>query len=482
MSNTFIKTIDNSSVLENAISLALQPYATMTYVTSYVSASLQGLATSSSVASSIITSLIPYAKSADVNTAINTAIQPLATTSSVSYSITNSLIPYSTTTLMNTAITASSLLPLANTWTGKNTFNTDVKLNSNLEVQLPGGNYSYTLDLGGFTTNETIYLWDDPLRIIIPVSSAVFGRTYRVITVQVLSTDNSVSNTPPPSLYNDAYSFANLRTGGVYLGAYDPITNNTKYGLLTIYNTDVNSGAYSPYNYKIWNIPFTMGYLPITLYLHTMEYSSDVSPFVRESKTGTDGTPYQPASFYAKITIKPQGVNTITAYELSYLKGATSNIQSQINGLFTATNTWTGNNIFRGVFNSIQSADTILPVSFSTTPSFSMTTGMVYNLVTTSTALTSLTLTNIPTTPQQTYVFTFLLQPTQFNAPWYLKPPTNFINITPIGASTISVPVYGISGVVFPSSYAYILQTITVVNTSTTTSPTFVSFLSVSAY
>ena len=157
-------------------------------------------------------------------------------------------------------------------------------------------------------------------------------------------------------------------------------------------------------------------------------------------------------------------------------------ITSATTNLLATTNIWTSSNVFRGLFISTQSADTILPVSFSSTPSFSMTTGMVYNLSTNTTPLTSLTLTNIPTTPQQTYVFTFVLLPSTVSSPLYLKPPTNFINITPEGSSTVSVPLYGISSVVFPSSYTYILQTITVINTSTTTSPTFIAFLSVSAY
>jgi hypothetical protein len=57
-----------------------------------------------------------------------------------------------------------------------------------------------------------------------------------------------------------------------------------------------------------------------------------------------------------------------------------------------------------------------------------MTTGMVYNLTTSSTAITSLGFTNIPTTPQQTYVFNFVLNPSTANSAWWLKPPTAFIN------------------------------------------------------
>ena len=112
-----------------------------------------------------------------------------------------------------------------------------------------------------------------------------------------------------------------------------------------------------------------------------------------------------------------------------------------------------------------------------------MTTGMVYNLSTTSTAMTSLGFTNIPTTPQQTYVFTFVLLPSTVSSAWYLKPPTNFLSITAVGGTiNTAVPLYGISNVVLPSAYTYMLQQITIVNTSTTTTPSFIEFLSVSGY
>ena len=111
-----------------------------------------------------------------------------------------------------------------------------------------------------------------------------------------------------------------------------------------------------------------------------------------------------------------------------------------------------------------------------------MTTGMVYNLATTSTALTSLTLTAIPTTPQQTYVFTFICLPAITSNAWYLKPPSNNISVTPIGLGTLTVPLYGLSSVALPTAYTYILQTITLINNSTTTTPSFIGFVSVSGY
>jgi hypothetical protein len=492
--NTFIKTIDNSSLLQNALNLALQPYATMTYVSTYVSTSIQGLATSNSVNSSIANALVPFSNTITMNTAIASAIAPLQTSTSVNLSIanallpfsntiamnsaiSNALVPYSNTITINSAITASSLLPKTNIWTGvSNTFNNGIKLNSNLDVQLSGGTYSYTLELGVFPTNETIYLWDDPARSIIPVSSGIIGRTYRILT----------NLAPTNTLYSDAFNSSQLRTGGVYLDPYDSITNNTKYGLLTIRVADVLVGNFSNYDYKAWNIPFVLGTSPITIYLHTVGYPSSVNPFTQESVTGNTAIPYQPLTNYAKVTIKPPGQISLSPTEISYLKGTTSNIQSQIGNvatnLLSATNIWSGSNIFTGIFNSVQSADSLSMASFNTTPTFSITQGMVYVMTTTSTAITSLSLTNIPITPLQTYVFTFLCQPSTPNSPWYLKPPTNFMNITAVGRGTSIVPINGISSIVFPSTYVYILQTITVLNISTSSTPNFVALFSATAY
>ena len=141
------------------------------------------------------------------------------------------------------------------------------------------------------------------------------------------------------------------------------------------------------------------------------------------------------------------------------------------------------NNTLTGVFTTIQTSDLLVAGTFSATPSFSMLNGMVYNLTSNSTALSSLGFTNIPTTPQQTYVFSFIILPSTASSAWYLKPPTNYISVTAIGGSTnTAVPLYGISNVTFGSSYTYIMQQITIVNSSLTSTPSFIAFLSASAY
>jgi hypothetical protein len=136
-----------------------------------------------------------------------------------------------------------------------------------------------------------------------------------------------------------------------------------------------------------------------------------------------------------------------------------------------------------GIFSAIQTIDPMITVLFTSTPSFNMVSGMVINLATTSTAISSLGFTNIPITPQTTSIFTFILKPSTASSAYYLKPPTNFISITPIGGViNTSVPLYGISNVSLPVSYTYLLQNVTIVNTSTTTTPNYIAFTGVTGY
>jgi hypothetical protein len=136
-----------------------------------------------------------------------------------------------------------------------------------------------------------------------------------------------------------------------------------------------------------------------------------------------------------------------------------------------------------GVFCAAQARDALAAVAFSTTPSFAMSAGMVYSLSTTATSISSLGFTAIPITPQSTYVFTFVLLPGTANSAWYLKPPSNFLSVTAAGGNiNTAVPLYGLGAVSLPSSYTYLLQQVTIVNTSTTTTPTFIAFVSVAGY
>jgi hypothetical protein len=135
-----------------------------------------------------------------------------------------------------------------------------------------------------------------------------------------------------------------------------------------------------------------------------------------------------------------------------------------------------------GTLTATQMIEPFLITPYTTTPSFSMTSGIVYYLATTSTAITSIGFTNIPTTGQTSTIFTFILMPSAVNNPFFLKPGTNFINITPVGGVIVSVPVFGFGNVVLPANYTYLLQQFTIVNTSITTTPNYIAFTNVSGY
>jgi hypothetical protein len=102
---------------------------------------------------------------------------------------------------------------------------------------------------------------------------------------------------------------------------------------------------------------------------------------------------------------------------------------------------------------------------------------MVYSLASNDTPITSLSILNIPTPPLQTYKFTFIIEPNVKSSPYYLKPTTNKILI-----NETSVSLFGLSIIILPSSYTYIVQEITIMNKSTTTTPSFVAFTNVLGY
>ena len=190
---------------------------------------------------------------------------------------------------------------------------------------------------------------------------------------------------------------------------------------------------------------------------------------------GVYGNIYCAYNIYCGGFIVPT-ISSISSYVNDAINNGTA-ITSKFSSLLA------GNVDVPGILTVYQSRDNLIFNTFSTTPSFAMTSGMVYYLATNSTAITSLSFTNIPATPQSTYVFTFVLLPSTVSSAYYLKPPINVISITAIaGAINTAVPLFGLSNVSLPASYTYLLQTITIVNVSTTTTPSFISFVSVSGY
>jgi hypothetical protein len=77
-----------------------------------------------------------------------------------------------------------------------------------------------------------------------------------------------------------------------------------------------------------------------------------------------------------------------------------------------------------GLFQANQSSDKLnLSRPYAGTMSFSMTNdGMVFYINSSNIAQALVSFTEVPTTPQRSYIFTFILKPSSASSPYYLKP------------------------------------------------------------
>jgi hypothetical protein len=133
--------------------------------------------------------------------------------------------------------------------------------------------------------------------------------------------------------------------------------------------------------------------------------------------------------------------------------------------------------VVNGLLKSTQTSDKITADLWRTDQVYSFTNGMVYNIISDATAVNSVSFINIPTTTNQSYIFTFILKPSAVNSPYYIKSSTNTINV-----NSVSIPLYGLQNVSIPTSYTYLLQQITIIYNLYATSPQFIALTSVSAY
>jgi hypothetical protein len=123
-----------------------------------------------------------------------------------------------------------------------------------------------------------------------------------------------------------------------------------------------------------------------------------------------------------------------------------------------------------------QSTDTLTSDIFRSDQLYSFSNGMVYSIISDATTVNSVSFINIPTTTNQSYIFTFILQPSAVNSPYYIKPSSNTVVV-----NGVSVPLYGLNNVVLPSSYKYLVQQITIIY-DIYTGGNFFALTSVSAY
>ena len=161
--------------------------------------------------------------------------------------------------------------------------------------------------------------------------------------------------------------------------------------------------------------------------------------------------------------------NPILFNDARYLKSSGTVVSSS-----SITNTF--NALVTSSLKSKQIIDSFTTSTFSSSMTFDFSINMQYYLEISSLLSCSLFFTNLPTTAQQSYSFLFLIKPTT-NSKFYIIPTNNVISI-----NATSYPLYGISNVVFPTTFYYILQKITIINLSTSTTPNFIATTSIVTY
>jgi hypothetical protein len=129
-----------------------------------------------------------------------------------------------------------------------------------------------------------------------------------------------------------------------------------------------------------------------------------------------------------------------------------------------------------GTLKSNQSSDTFTANIFSANQSYSFLNGMVYSITSDTTTVNSVSFINIPTTTNQSYIFTFIIKPTAGNSPYYIKPSRNIILV-----NGTSVPLYGLQNVSLPINYTYMVQQISIIY-NTYAGNGFIALTSVAAY
>jgi hypothetical protein len=104
------------------------------------------------------------------------------------------------------------------------------------------------------------------------------------------------------------------------------------------------------------------------------------------------------------------------------------------------------------------SSDTLTSDSWRADQVYSFPNGMVYSIKSDTTAVNSVSFINIPTTINQSYIFTFILQPSVANSPYYIKSNNNTINV-----NGSSIQLYGLQNVSLPTNYTFLVQQISII-------------------
>ncbi len=111
-----------------------------------------------------------------------------------------------------------------------------------------------------------------------------------------------------------------------------------------------------------------------------------------------------------------------------------------------------------GLLKSTQTSDTITAELFRIDQVYSFSNGMVYTLISDDAVVNSVSFINVPTTTNQTYIFTFIMQPSVANSPYYIKSNNNTINV-----NGSSIQLYGLQNVSLPTNYTFLVQQISII-------------------
>ena len=153
-----------------------------------------------------------------------------------------------------------------------------------------------------------------------------------------------------------------------------------------------------------------------------------------------------------------------------YLRSSGTNVSSS--AVITSFNGLVTNSI-----KSKQNIDSFTLSTFSASMTFDFNLNMIFSMDISVLQNSSVSFLNIPITPLQTYIFTFLIKPT-LNSKFFINPLNNVISVNEF----TTVPIYGISNVSLPNLFTFIVQQITIINNSSTTIPNFISITSVTAF
>lgn len=175
------------------------------------------------------------------------------------------------------------------------------------------------------------------------------------------------------------------------------------------------------------------------------------------------------------------GGSTIAQTDGRYLKNSgvvVSSANTTFNGTLNVGALATfGNITATGLFKSVQTAGNLIAETFRADQVYNSTNGMVYSILSDTTVVNTVSFTDIPTTINQSYIYTFIIRPSAVNSPYYIKPVSNTINV-----NGVSIPLYGLQNVNLPASYTYLIQQITIIYNLYGTVPQYIALTSVSAF